>query len=65
MLSFVQACEGDVDTIGAMAGAMWGAFNGHKGLPKSELEARDSLINIAQILHIRFSHQAHGVPAFC
>ena len=65
MLSFVQACEGDVDTIGAMAGAMWGAFNGHKGLPKSELEARDSLINIAQILHIRFSHQAHGVPTFC
>lgn len=35
--AFVHACGGDVDTIGAMAGAIWGAARGADALPKDEL----------------------------
>lgn len=33
MLDFVSQCGGDVDTIGAMAGALWGARRGRQELP--------------------------------
>jgi ADP-ribosylglycohydrolase len=39
MLGFVAKCGGDVDTIGAMAGAIWGAANGAHGLPAQSLDA--------------------------
>jgi len=35
---FVARCGGDVDTIGAMSGAIWGAANGSGRLPRAELE---------------------------
>lgn len=35
---FVAACGGDADTIGAMAGALWGAMNGLSRLPSSMIE---------------------------
>ena len=35
---FVVECGGDVDTIGAMAGALWGAHNGDAGLPTAALD---------------------------
>jgi poly(ADP-ribose) glycohydrolase ARH3 len=38
MLQFVAECGGDVDTIGAMAGAIWGARNGESSLPTHALE---------------------------
>lgn len=38
MLQFVAECGGDVDTIGAMAGAIWGARNGESSLPTDALE---------------------------
>jgi ADP-ribosylglycohydrolase len=44
---FVVACKGDVDTIGAMAGALWGAANGDAGLPPIDLEARECLEQLA------------------
>jgi len=35
LINFVARCGGDVDTIGAMAGAIWGAMNGARLLPAS------------------------------
>jgi ADP-ribosylglycohydrolase len=52
---FVAACGGDVDTIGAMAGAIWGAANGVAPLPGTELgrlEQRERLMNVAAALHV-------------
>jgi len=40
MFDFIVACKGDVDTIGAMAGAMWGARNGHEKLPAVKIEQK-------------------------
>lgn len=45
---------GDADTIGAMAGAIWGAANGAGGLPANQLgllEARAQLVELADALH--------------
>ncbi|PKL39281.1 MAG: hypothetical protein CVV41_21760 [Candidatus Riflebacteria bacterium HGW-Riflebacteria-1] len=43
MLAFIIAVKGDVDTIGAMAGAMWGARNGHEKLPTVKIEQKKLL----------------------
>ncbi len=54
MHEFVVACRGDVDTIGAMAGAIWGAANGVSSLPSiplRRLEQRDRLLAVARALH--------------
>lgn len=53
---FIAACGGDVDTIGAMAGAIWGAANGVERLPSEDLERleqREPLLNVASALHAR------------
>lgn len=47
MMEFIIACRGDVDTIGAMAGALWGIVNGAERLPQIRLEARDALVEVA------------------
>lgn len=38
LLAFAISVGGDVDTIAAMAGAIWGACRGHQGLPPARLE---------------------------
>ncbi len=38
LLAFVIDCRGDVDTIAAMAGAIWGATHGAERLPPNMLE---------------------------
>lgn len=43
MLQFIASLGGDVDTIGAMAGALWGAANGASTLPAVPLEGRSRL----------------------
>ncbi len=51
---FVAACGGDVDTIGAMAGAIWGAANGAAALPRAlllRLEQRERISDTARRLH--------------
>ncbi len=56
MQRFIAACGGDVDTIGAMAGALWGAANGATGLPSgalARLERREELVALATALHAR------------
>lgn len=47
MMEFIIACRGDVDTIGAMAGALWGIVNGAERLPQVRLEARELLVDVA------------------
>jgi len=45
-MGFVIACGGDTDTIGAMAGGIWGARRGAAALPEeplARLEQRDRL----------------------
>jgi poly(ADP-ribose) glycohydrolase ARH3 len=52
--AFVGDCGGDADSIGGMAGALWGAANGVNGLPESfleMLEARDRIQRVAEDLH--------------
>lgn len=51
MMELIIACRGDVDTIGAMAGALWGIENGAEQLPKIRLEARARLIDVAAQMH--------------
>jgi ADP-ribosylglycohydrolase len=47
MMEFIISCRGDVDTIGAMAGALWGIVNGTERLPQIRLESRDMLLDVA------------------
>ena len=56
MLRFVVGCGGDADTIGAMAGAVWGAANGAARLPSdklAKLEQCARLKTLAAVLHKR------------
>lgn len=54
MMAFIIACRGDVDTTGAMAGALWGIVNGPQRLPPIPLEARSLLEDVAmQLFHRR------------
>lgn len=56
MQAFVTRCGGDVDTIGAMAGAVWGAARGAGSLPVAHLarlEQRERLVAVASALHER------------
>jgi poly(ADP-ribose) glycohydrolase ARH3 len=56
MLAFLIRCRGDVDTLAAMAGAMWGAANGAGKLPRMALERRDHIASAGEQL-FRF-HQS-------
>lgn len=58
MLKFVIACGGDVDTIAAMAGTLWGAYNGAAKLPETAIEQRAEIKQLALDLHQRALHGA-------
>ena len=60
MMRFVQACRGDVDTIAAMAGALWGIGNGYERLPPVRLESRERLVSIGNRL---YDEQLRVAPA--
>lgn len=47
MIDFVRKCGGDVDTISAMAGSMWGASNGSSVLPKIDIEKKEFIERLA------------------
>ncbi len=56
MQEFIAKVGGDVDTVGAMAGAVWGARNGVGGLPQDQLaklEQGERLRAAASRLHAR------------
>ncbi len=50
LAAFAIRCGGDVDTIAAMAGAMWGAANGAAQLPSIAIEQRERIEAIAAAL---------------
>ncbi len=58
MIAFTIACRGDVDTIGAMAGALWGASAGSSKLPAIMIESRDEIADIATQLFKRYEQRA-------
>jgi len=49
MLHFIQKCSGDTDTIAAMAGSIWGAYNGSTHLKQetTNLESRDEILELS------------------
>lgn len=55
MMQFIIKCGGDVDTLGAMAGALWGIVNGAARLPLVDLEARDELLDVAAQMFRRYA----------
>ena len=58
MQQYIAQLGGDVDTIGSMAGAVWGAANGLANLPSDQierLEQHDKLLALATSLHRRVS----------
>ncbi|MFM7091319.1 MAG: ADP-ribosylglycohydrolase family protein, partial [Bacteroidota bacterium] len=66
LMRFVQACRGDVDTIAAMAGALWGIGNGYERLPPVRLEARERLVSIGNRLYneqLRVGHAEQSTAA--
>lgn len=63
MMRFVTACRGDVDTIAAMAGALWGIRNGYERLPPVRLESRALLVSIATRLYGEQARVGHAEPA--
>jgi poly(ADP-ribose) glycohydrolase ARH3 len=61
MQQFITTCGGDTDTIGAMAGAIWGTANGSANLPLQSLERleqRDRLLALAASLHQKIGERA-------
>jgi len=60
--SFIARCGGDADTIGAMAGAVWGAANGAAQLPADalrKLEGAERIKRVAEELY----RVANSTPA--
>lgn len=51
LIKFVISLKGDVDTIGAMAGAIWGAYNGVTNLPNILIEQKDYILQLASLIH--------------
>ncbi len=49
MLDFIQKCSGDTDTIAAMAGSIWGAYNGSTHLIQeaTNLESKDEILELS------------------
>jgi poly(ADP-ribose) glycohydrolase ARH3 len=64
MLAFASACRGDVDSLAAMAGAVWGAARGRAALPAAALariEDAERIEDIARALHaLHAAKFAHG-----
>ena len=64
MADFINCCAGDTDTIGAMAGAIWGARNGVDNLPNELLEVLEQSSQIKglanQLYEIALSKTDHA-----
>ncbi len=57
LLGFVAACGGDVDTIGAMAGSIWGAVNGVEALPSEPLQHLEQRARLETVAQELFAHR--------
>lgn len=54
MMAFIISLGGDVDTIGATAGAIFGARHGAAALPTLPMEQRDRIVRAAEGLYSKF-----------
>lgn len=64
MVDFAIAMGGDVDTISAMAGAIWGGCNGRAALPQehlAEVEQRQRIETIAEALYAHALQNPSGI----
>ncbi len=61
MLEFIKKCSGDTDTIAAMAGAIWGAYNGMNSLNRSDIEKLESASRITQLAKKLYNRKGHHV----
>lgn len=52
LLEYTIKISGDVDTIGAMAGAIWGAIRGYEDLPGAKLERLEGYEDIKQLAYL-------------
>ena len=57
MLEKIYSLGGDTDTIGAMAGAIWGAFHGENALPAEKVNNIESYSKIKEFSHLLYAHQ--------
>jgi ADP-ribosylglycohydrolase len=55
MIRFAAEHSGDVDTIAAMAAAMWRTANRFHRVPPAQLDAKDRLLDAATKLYARQS----------
>jgi ADP-ribosylglycohydrolase len=55
LLSYIQEVGGDTDTIGAMAGAIWGAASGYRRLPEYLLKRLEQRHFLEELAH-RFAN---------
>ncbi|MCI5166193.1 MAG: hypothetical protein D3903_08875 [Candidatus Electrothrix sp. GM3_4] len=55
LLAYIRAVGGDTDTIGAMAGAIWGAACGYRQLPEDLLKQLDQRQFLEKLAH-RFAN---------
>lgn len=64
MLTQVFNLGGDTDTIGSMAGAIWGAFNGCDVIDKSKIQSIENsakIIELSEQLYAMSSNKANSV----
>ncbi|MCP4675979.1 MAG: hypothetical protein GY854_10835 [Deltaproteobacteria bacterium] len=59
LLDYIRTLGGDVDTIGAMAGAIWGAARGAGALPENQLQ-RVEQYDYIEDLAARFANAING-----
>jgi poly(ADP-ribose) glycohydrolase ARH3 len=67
MLAQIFKLGGDADTIGAMAGAIWGAFNGCNMLDKSKIECienSEKIVELSDSLYAASSKQSLQPTSF-
>ncbi len=57
MLAFIAACRGDVDTIGAMAGGIWGAVNGVSQLPADKIARLEQTRRLKELAAALYEQQ--------
>ncbi len=63
MLAFIRACGGDVDTLGAMAGTLWGARHGAAALPDTAIEQQALIVDVATRLYAAAASQSTQASA--
>jgi poly(ADP-ribose) glycohydrolase ARH3 len=62
LLAFAAAAGGDVDTVGAMAGALWGARNGFARLPPRAVASVEGAAQVSEVAAQLYARSRMLVP---